>query len=78
MEAMVDVFEERLNRMDNTDLEANRENSEVVVVHQEFPNKEATVETVGAPEDQSVDEEAALGYCSPRKADQGLCCTRSL
>jgi hypothetical protein len=31
MDAALDVFEERLNKMDTTDLEVNREKSEVVV-----------------------------------------------
>jgi hypothetical protein len=35
MEAAVDVFEERLNKMDTTDLKANREKSEAMAVHHE-------------------------------------------
>jgi hypothetical protein len=42
----VDVFEERLNKMDTTGLEDNREKSETVVEHQEAP-KEAAVEIIG-------------------------------
>jgi hypothetical protein len=34
-EAAFDVFEERLNKMDTTDLEANRDKSEAVAVHEE-------------------------------------------
>jgi hypothetical protein len=37
-------------------LEANRENSEAIAVHQEVPNEEAIVETVRAQEDQSEDQ----------------------
>jgi hypothetical protein len=33
-EAVMDVFKEKLHKMDTTDLEANREKSEAVVVHQ--------------------------------------------
>jgi hypothetical protein len=37
--------------MDTTDLEANREKSKAVVMHEEVPNEEAKVETVRALED---------------------------
>jgi hypothetical protein len=40
IEAAVDVFEERLHKMDTTDLEANREKSEAVVVQQDVPNQD--------------------------------------
>jgi hypothetical protein len=40
MEATVDVFEERLNRMDTTDSEANREKSEAVTKGQDAPKEE--------------------------------------
>jgi hypothetical protein len=39
MEAAVDVFEERLDKMDTTNLEANRGKLEIVEVHQEVPNE---------------------------------------
>jgi succinate dehydrogenase hydrophobic anchor subunit len=48
MEAAVGVFEERLDKIDTTDLEADREKSETVAVHQEVHNAEAAVETIGA------------------------------
>jgi hypothetical protein len=38
-------------KMVTTDLEDNREHSEAVAVHQEVPNEETEVETVGALED---------------------------
>jgi hypothetical protein len=37
------------------------------VVHQEVPNEEDAVETIGAPEDKSVDQELAVRYRNPRK-----------
>jgi hypothetical protein len=45
---VVDVFEERLNKMNTADLKANREKSEGVAVHQEVPDEEAEVEIIGA------------------------------
>jgi hypothetical protein len=47
MEAAVDVFEERLNKMATTDLEANREKSEAVAEQQDAHKEEAAVETIG-------------------------------
>jgi hypothetical protein len=41
---------------DSTNLEANRENSEAIVVHQEVPNEETAVQAGGAQEDQSEDQ----------------------
>jgi hypothetical protein len=41
MEAAVDAFEERLDKMETTHLEANREKSTAVAVHQEVPNEDA-------------------------------------
>jgi hypothetical protein len=43
MEAVVDVFEERLNKTDTTDLEANWETSEAVTEQQDAPKEEAAV-----------------------------------
>jgi hypothetical protein len=37
------------------------------VKHQEVPNKEATVETIGALEDYSGDQQPAAGYQNPLK-----------
>jgi hypothetical protein len=50
VEAVVDVFEERFYQMDTTDLEANQENLDTVVEHQEVPKEEAAVKTLGALE----------------------------
>lgn len=47
-EAAVDVFKERLNKMDTTFLEANQEKSQTIAMHQEVPQEEATVEIVRA------------------------------
>jgi hypothetical protein len=72
MEAAVDVFEERLDKMDTTDFEANREESEAVTVYQEVPNEEAAVETVGALEDGYRDQHLAVGRRrQPKKRTQG-------
>jgi hypothetical protein len=51
MQPAVDVFEESLDDI-ATDLEANRENSETVAMHQEVPNEGDRVEIVGALEDR--------------------------
>jgi hypothetical protein len=51
IEAVVDVFEERLNGMDTADVEANRETSGAIVEQQDGPNEEAMVETIAALED---------------------------
>jgi hypothetical protein len=68
----VDVFEERLYKMDTTDLEANRENSEAVTMHQEVPNEEAEVETVGALEDRYRDQNLDIGRRrQPKKRTRG-------
>jgi NAD+--asparagine ADP-ribosyltransferase len=55
MEVAVDVLEETFDKMDVADLEVNREKSKVVAVHQEIPNEEAEVETVGALETRNGD-----------------------
>jgi hypothetical protein len=44
MESAMDVFKERLDEVDTTDLETNREKSKTVVAHQEIPNEGAAVE----------------------------------
>jgi hypothetical protein len=56
-----------LEEMDTTDLKASQETSEAVAVYQEVCNVEVAVETVGAPEDQSMDQEPAVRYHNPRK-----------
>jgi hypothetical protein len=48
MEAVVDVFKERLDKMDTTDLETSGEKLEAVAVLQEIPNEEAAVKNIGA------------------------------
>jgi hypothetical protein len=65
MEATMDVYEERLISVDTT--EANGENSEAIVVHQEVRNEEATVEIVGAQEDQLEDQRPAMVYHNTQK-----------
>jgi hypothetical protein len=52
IEAAVEVFEERLNKTDTVDFEANREKSEAVAEQQDAPKEEAAVETIGALVDQ--------------------------
>jgi hypothetical protein len=72
MEPAVDVLQEWLDKMDNTDLEANGENSEAVAVHQEVPNEEAEVETVGALEGRNGDWRlAAMRRGRQEKRTQG-------
>jgi hypothetical protein len=61
MEAAVELFEERLNKMETTDLETKRGNSEAVAYQQEVPNEEAEVETVGALEGRYGDRKLAVG-----------------
>jgi hypothetical protein len=56
----MDVFEERLNKMDTTDLEANREKSEAAAVLQEVFNEEAEMETLGELEDRYGDQRPAV------------------
>jgi hypothetical protein len=67
MEAAVDVFEERLNKIDTMGLEASREKPEAVAMHQEVPNEEAAAEAVGAQEDRSGDQRPTVGYRNPQK-----------
>lgn len=55
MEAMVDVFEEMLNKMDTTILEA-------TVEQQEVPKEEAAVQTIGTLVDQHGDWHLAAGH----------------
>jgi valyl-tRNA synthetase len=43
MEAALDISEERLNKMDTTDLEANREKLEALAEQQDVPKAEAAV-----------------------------------
>jgi hypothetical protein len=52
MEATVDVFEERFNKMDTTDLEAEQ---------QDTPKEEAAVESIEALEDRCWNQHLAIG-----------------
>jgi hypothetical protein len=61
MEAVVDVFDERLNKMDTTDSEASWEKLEAVAEHQGVHKEEAAVETIGALVDQYGDQHLAVG-----------------
>jgi hypothetical protein len=63
VEAAVDVFKERLDKMDAMDLEANQEKLEAVVVHQEVPKEEAAVKTVRALKEHYGDQHLAIGHC---------------
>jgi hypothetical protein len=67
MEAAVDVFEERLDKMDTTDLEANPEETEAVVERQEIQNEEAAVGTFRALEDRYGDRHVAVGRTLQQK-----------
>jgi hypothetical protein len=44
----LNVFEERVDKMDTTNLAANREKLEAEAGQQEVPIEETTVETIGA------------------------------
>jgi hypothetical protein len=74
----VDIFIETLVKIDSTDYRANLENSEVVAVHQEVPNQETEVETVGADEGRSEEYRPVVVCRDPtEKVDQGRFCKRS-
>jgi hypothetical protein len=55
MKAAMDVFKERMDKMDTMDLEVNREKSEATAVHHKSLKKEAKVENVRALEYQYGD-----------------------
>jgi hypothetical protein len=57
-----DVFEERLNKMDTTDLEANHEKCEAMPEHQEAPKVEAAVEIARALKKWYGDQHPAVGH----------------
>jgi hypothetical protein len=63
MEAAMDVLEERMDKRDTMDLEANQENSEVEAVHQKSLMIEAKVENVRALEDQYGDQNLTVVLC---------------
>jgi hypothetical protein len=56
MDASIEGLEACVGR-----LQANRENSDAVAKHQEVPNEEAEVETVGALKDRYGDWHLAVG-----------------
>jgi hypothetical protein len=64
IEAVLEINQEKMNV---TDLESNPEETEAVAVHQEVPNKEATVETIKTPEDRSMGPESAVEYSNQQK-----------
>jgi hypothetical protein len=69
MEAEVETNQEEVNAMD---LESNPEEKVVVVEHQEVPNEETAVVTIGALEDRYGDLHLAVGCCrEPKKRKQG-------
>jgi hypothetical protein len=72
MEAAVNVFEERLNKMDATDLEANRGKLEDVAEQQDIPKEDDMVKIIGTLEDRYGERHLAIG-CSrqPKKQTQG-------
>jgi hypothetical protein len=61
-----------LEEVEATNLEANPEEIESESEHQEVPKEEATVETIGALEDQYGDRHLAVGCCRQlKKRTQG-------
>jgi hypothetical protein len=60
IEFMMDVFKERFDKMDTTDLEANPEEKETIAEQQEVPNEEAAVEMIGAQQVWSGDQHLAV------------------
>jgi hypothetical protein len=72
MEAAVDIFEERLNEMDTTDFEGNREKSDCKAEQQDAPKEETAGENIGALVDRYGDRHLAVGLCrQPKKRTQG-------
>jgi hypothetical protein len=72
MEAAVDVFEERLNKMVITLSEASWDKLGAVVEQQDIPKEDATVETIRTLEDPCGDRYLAVERRQqPRKQTQG-------
>jgi hypothetical protein len=68
----VDVFEEGLDKMDTTDLEANWEKSEAVLEQQDIPMEGTEVENIRALVYQYGDWHLAPGHHQqPKKQTQG-------
>jgi hypothetical protein len=65
MEAMVDVFKEKLSKIGTTDLEANPEEKETIAEQREVHNEEAAVEMIRALMDQSGGQRLAVKCCGP-------------
>jgi hypothetical protein len=71
MEARVETDQEPVKgkiktglvEVEATDLGANPEGKEAIVVLQEVPSKEAAVETIGALKEWSGDQHLAIGCC---------------
>jgi hypothetical protein len=61
METTVDVFKERLNKMDIKDLMANRGKLEVVAEQQDIPQEKGAVKTIRALEGRYGDRHLAVG-----------------
>jgi hypothetical protein len=66
MDTAVDVFEERLNKMD-----ANREKSKAIAQHQGVPKEEAAEEPIGTQEDGYKARYLVLLRRQPKKRTQG-------
>jgi hypothetical protein len=63
MDIAGEVFEERLNKMDAMNLEANPENSEAIVKLREDPKEEPAVKTFGALKKRYGDQHLPAGHC---------------
>jgi hypothetical protein len=61
IKAMVDVFEERLNKMNTMNLEANQKKLEAIVEQQEVPREETVVQTIRTLVDRYGDWHLAIG-----------------
>jgi hypothetical protein len=60
MDSQLEKMEACLGKAEATDLVANPQKMESVVVHEEVPKEEAAVEMIGALEDWSVDRYLAV------------------
>jgi hypothetical protein len=63
METAVGVFEDRLDKMDTTDVEANTEGKKTIAEQQEVHNEEAAVEMIRGLKDRSGDGRLAARRC---------------
>jgi hypothetical protein len=70
-EAMVNVFEERSNKMDVTDLEASREKLEAVAEQQDALKEEVAEDIIGALENRYGDQHSVVECLrQPKKRTQ--------